>query len=89
MATRAWYAYFGQPGGEFNASNYIYVQNAPTCSTIDPNICSILGVYLPLTGHPATFGPRLNSYITNALAFDSAQPGPASGGRAFVYVKPA
>ena len=84
MSTRAWYRYNDIPGGQLNPINYFYVSTAPICSTTDPNVCSVLGVYSPASNHPSTFSPRLSSYISDAIAFAAAQPPSV---KAFVYVK--
>jgi len=86
MSTRAWYRYNDIPGGQLNPVNYIYRTAIPICSITDPAVCAILGVYQFASSHPATFSPRMNSYISDALSYATAQP--ATSGRLFVYMKP-
>jgi len=85
MSTRAWYKYNCETGGELTPSNYTYVIALPAiCATDRPDICAILGVFQEGSTHPASFSPRLNSYITASLSFASAQP---ASGKKFVYTR--
>jgi len=76
--SRAWFYYYGTPGSEQVAGNYIYSDFFPVCETTGEFICSVLGLY-----DPNTYGPfpvpfsidtNLQGYITDALAADTAKP---------------
>jgi len=85
MSTRAWYSYNRASGGQHDPINFFYVTAAnPTCAVSAPNLCSVLGIYQGFSDHPETFSQRLNSYITNALAFGTAQP---TTGKKYVYLR--
>jgi len=86
MATRAWYSYSGTSGGEFNPINYFYVTSAPICSIVGSEVCSLLGIYLSWSSHPATFSTNINSYVATALAFGVAQP-LLPGQKKYVYMR--
>jgi len=84
MCTRAWYSYNRSTSGASDPINYFYVTSIPGCVCSAPNMCAILGCYQDFSEHPQTFSARLNSYITNALAFGTCQP---TTGKKYVYLR--
>jgi hypothetical protein len=96
---RRWYAFNGTPGGQKNQLNYFFISEFPNaCLTTASNICAVLGVYsiVPSVGSPTIFGtnpraftadPKLDSYITQALASSNPAPSALPGQKKYVYVR--